>query len=89
MQVEESQASLNALKVHIDVSNPDEAKRKLGIEIQLFYQGPDYEDPNPPAEEVNPVAAKKGKAPAKEEPAQPVIRMITPDPVLMTNESGR
>lgn len=80
---------MGALKVHIDVSNPDESKRKLGIDIQVFYQGPDYEDPNPPVEEVNPAAAKKGKAPAKDEPVQPQIRMITPDQVLMTNESGR
>ena len=57
----------------------------------MWYQGPDYEDPNPP-EEAPPdpkakKAAAKGQPAATDEPAPP--RMITPDPILMENESGR
>lgn len=63
------------------------------FELQMFYQGPAFEDPNPPPveEEVKKVAPGKGKPNPKaaDIPDVPVIRMITPDPVLMTNESGR
>lgn len=52
----------------------------------MVYQGPDYEDPNPPEEEVAPT--KNKKAP-KGEPEPPQIRMITPDPVPLDIESGR
>ncbi len=51
-----------------------------------------YEDPNPPpVEEKTAAPAKGGKAPAGKpaEDSKPEIRMITPDPVLMTNENGR
>ena len=55
-----------------------------------MYQGAPFEDPNPPAVEETKApgkgAPKSGK-PAEE--AKPEIRMITPDPVLMINESGR
>ena len=49
-----------------------------------MFQGPDYEDPNPPEEDE---ATKKKKA--KDPNAEPEIRMITPEPVEMQNESGR
>lgn len=60
--------------------------------MHIVFQGQPYEDPNPPpVEEKQAAPAKGGKAapgkPAEE--AKPEIRMITPDPVLMTNESGR
>jgi len=56
-----------------------------------MYQGPDYEDPNPPEEVVPDPKAKKppakGAPPVSDEPAPP--KMITPAPVVMTKESGR
>lgn len=57
----------------------------------MMYQGPDYEDPNPPEEVIPDPKAKKppakGAPPPTDEPAPP--RMITPPPVLMEKESGR
>ena len=57
----------------------------------MVYYEPAYEDPNPPAVEETKAAPAKGGAkggkPAEE--VKPEIRMITPDPVLMINESGR
>ena len=70
-------------------------KSEAGIEFEMhmIYQGASYEDPNPPAveEQKQAAPAKGGKAPAGKpaEEAKPEIRMITPDPVLMINESGR
>ena len=65
----------------------------IDFEIHIIHQGASYEDPNPPAvEEKQAAPVKGGKAPAPGKPAddaKPEIRMITPDPVLMTNESGR
>jgi hypothetical protein len=56
-----------------------------------LYQGPDYEDPNPPEEVIPDPKAKKpaakGAPAVPDEPAPP--RMITPSPVVMENESGR
>jgi len=60
--------------------------------MHMVFQGAPYEDPNPPpVEEKQAAPAKGGKAPAGKpvEEAKPEIRMITPDPVLMVNESGR
>jgi hypothetical protein len=57
----------------------------------MMYQGPDYEDPNPPEEVIPDPKAKKppakGAPPVPDEPAPP--RMITPAPVVMEKESGR
>ena len=57
----------------------------------MLYQAPDYEDPNPPEEVVDPKAKKP--APVKGAPVveytPPPPRMITPELVLMENESGR
>lgn len=61
------------------------------IQLSTWYQGPDFVDPNPP-EEVIPDPKSK-KAPAKGAPVvpdePPPPRMITPAPILMSNESGR
>jgi len=64
----------------------------IEFEVHIVHQGAPYEDPNPPAVEEKQAAPAKGKGPAPGKPAEdakPEIRMITPDPVLMTNESGR
>jgi hypothetical protein len=57
----------------------------------MWYQAPDYEDPNPPEEPPPDTKAKKpakgGKEAAHDEPPAP--RMITPAPIVMENESGR
>jgi hypothetical protein len=53
----------------------------------MVYQGPAYEDPNPPVvEETKAAPAKGGKGAKPAEEVKPEIRMITPDPVLMINE---
>ena len=51
----------------------------------MVYQGPDYEDPNPPEEDEK-AKAKKGK---KDAPDEPEVRMITPEPIALEQESGR
>jgi len=56
----------------------------LSLSLTVVYQGPPYEDPNPP--EVDEKAAKGKKAAAD---AEPEPRMITPDPATMEKESGR
>jgi hypothetical protein len=58
----------------------------------MAYQGPDYEDPNPPEEVIPDPKAKKVSAKGaveveKDKPLAP--RMITPAPILMQNENGR
>jgi len=50
------------------------------------YQGPDYEDPNPPEEDET---AKKKPPPKGAVPEEPKIRMITPEPIPLDNEHGR
>ena len=64
---------------------------QVEFELHVVFQGLPYEDPNPPPVEEKSIAPAKGKAPAGKpaEEAKPEIRMITPDPVLMTNENGR
>ena len=68
------------MKVAIDVSNPNEENRALGLEIKVLFQGEPFEDPNPPEEEDP--KKKKGAA-------EPEVRIITPDPILLEQESGR
>jgi len=58
-----------------------------------MYQGPEYEDPNPPEEEVTDKAKKAPSKGGKGQPTpvieEPVIRMIKPDPLEMKSEGGR
>ena len=59
----------------------------------MLDQAPDYEDPNPPEEIIDP----KAKAPAKGAKGTPAVvdntppppRMITPAVQMMEKESGR
>ena len=73
-------------------ANSDRLKcAEVSFSLQLFYQAPDYEDPNPPEEVVE---VKSKKPPAKgaaalEQPSVTSPRMITPDPVPMLLENGR
>mmetsp|Transcript_11755 Transcript_11755/g.11682 ORF Transcript_11755/g.11682 Transcript_11755/m.11682 type:complete len:211 (+) Transcript_11755:472-1104(+) len=66
----------------------------IEFELHILYQGPPYVDPNPPPPEEEKKSAPKGKggkgAPAaQQQQEEPEVRMITPDPILMTNETGR
>eukprot|EP00347_Sterkiella_histriomuscorum_P017342 403349752 len=68
----------------------------IEFELHIVYQGPPFEDPNPPPIEEDPkklAAAAKNAKGAKGQPAQPdepePKRMITPDPLVMVNENGR
>lgn len=57
----------------------------ISFEIKLVFQGEPYEDDTPlDEEELKKQAAKKGKGGDEAE-----VRMITPDPVIITHESGR
>ena len=89
-QLEEEKEKENKNKITYEVlkENPN----KIEFELHIVYQGPPFEDPNPPPVEEKPVPAKGGKVPPKGQPAEEVKhepRMITPDPVIMINESGR
>ena len=63
--------------------------------LHVVFQGPPYEDPNPPPVEEDPkkiAAAAKAAKGAKNipvEPEKPEPRMITPEPVILSVESGR
>lgn len=69
----------------------------MEFELHIVYQGPPYEDPNPPPVEEDPkklaAAAKNAKGAKPGAPAMPdepePKRMITPDPLIMANENGR
>jgi hypothetical protein len=71
----------NAIKVEVDVSHPNEEQKKLTLKITVLYQPPAYEDTTPIEEDPK----KKGKDAA----AEPEVRMVTPDPVVLDIESGR
>lgn len=81
---EEESGTGNEIKIVIDTANPVEAQRALSFSLRVLFQGEPYEDPNPPEEDEG--AKKKGK---KDANAEPEVRMITPDPVLLEKESGR
>jgi hypothetical protein len=72
-----------------------EVASTINFKIGCCYQGPDYEDDTPlPVEEVlsNRTATKTATNKSKTvttEPEEPVIRMVTPDPEMVVNESGR
>ena len=69
----------NKLTYEIGVTEP------LKIELRHVFQGEDYEDDTPlDEEELKKQAAKKGKG-----NDEPEVRMVTPDPIIVTQESGR
>ena len=80
---EETDTTGNEIKIVIDIANPEEAQRVLGLSLTVVFQGPEYEDPNPPEEDEASKNKKKGA------PTEPEIRMITPDPTIMEHEHGR
>ena len=80
---EDGEGTGNEVKILIDIANPNEEQKKLSFTITVVFQGEPYEDPNPP-EEDDAAKKKKGK-----DPAEPEIRMITPDPIVMEKENGR
>ena len=73
--------------------NPNKLKYKegqeapLSFELHFEYQGPDYENPEPPTEEEEKEYEKERKKQGDD--WEPPVRMITPDPVLVEVESGR
>jgi|TARA_B110000285_G_scaffold227003_1_gene287589 hypothetical protein len=79
----EAEEEGNEVKIQIDNALEDETKKIVGFKLTVVHQAAAYEDPNPP--EDDPAANKKGKAAN----AEPEVRMITPDPVVMANEQGR
>lgn len=70
----------NKLVYEVGVTGP------MRIELRHVFQGEPYEDDTPLDEEEQKkqAAAKKGKA-----TDEPEVRMVTPDPIIITQESGR
>jgi hypothetical protein len=71
--------------------NPNKLVYEIGktepikFEIRTVFQGEPYVDDSPPdEEELKKQAAKKGKA-----GDEPEVRMVTPEPVVIVQESGR
>eukprot|EP01016_Furgasonia_blochmanni_P026880 TRINITY_DN2842_c0_g1_i2.p1 TRINITY_DN2842_c0_g1~~TRINITY_DN2842_c0_g1_i2.p1 ORF type:complete len:344 (+),score=60.74 TRINITY_DN2842_c0_g1_i2:754-1785(+) len=72
--------------------------KPIDIELQIVYQGPDYEDQNKPTPEqidemvkqVMKDQKKGGKRDPKEIQAELMKpKMLTPDPIIVTAENGR
>lgn len=86
----EFKRAVEAVEGSTDAATP-EVEPEVIITLSMWYQGPDYEDPNPPEEVIPDPKAKK--APTKGTPAvpdePPAPRMITPPSVIMKKESGR
>ena len=82
---EEEEQLYGHKKIYIECKTDVEPK-ELAFDLRIVYQGPEYEDPNPPEEDEKDKKKNPKKGAAAEEPE---IRMIKPDPVQMHNESGR
>ena len=63
------------------------AKEGINLLLKIVYQGPDYPDPNPPPPDPKKKPIKKKTD--KEAPEEPEIPMLTPEPVIIEQESGR
>jgi len=82
---EEEEAQYGSQKIYLECKSDIEPK-EVKFTMRLVFQGPDYEDPNPPEEDEK----TKKKPPAKGAAAEePEIRMLTPEPVTLDQESGR
>lgn len=82
---EAEEAQYGARKIYLECKS-DQEPREIKFTLRMVYQGPDYEDPNPPEEDE----ASKKKPPAKGAVAEePKVRMLTPDPIPLDNEHGR
>ena len=81
---EEEEAQYGAKKIFLECKSDTEPK-EVKFTLKMVYQGPDYEDPNPPEEETKAKAPPKGKG----QPEEPTVRMITPEPVPLDMEQGR
>ena len=84
---EEEEAQYGFKKIYLECKSDTEPK-EIKFQLKMVYQGPDYEDPNPPEEEEKAKKAPPKKG-AQAVPDEPEIRMITPDPVLLEQEMGR
>ena len=81
---EEEEAKYGDKKILLECKSDAEPK-EIRFKLKMVYQGPDYEDPNPPEEDEK-AKAKKGK---KDAPDEPEVRMITPEPIALDQECGR
>ena len=72
----------NAIKITYEIGTSE----PFNIELRHVFQGEDYEDDTPLDEEElkKQAASKKGKA-----NDEPEVRIVTPDPIIVTQESGR
>lgn len=82
---EEEEAQYGAKKIYLEHKSDIEPK-EVKFTLRCVFQGPDYEDPNPPEEDEK---AKKKPAKGAAVPEEPEIRMITPEPITLDQESGR
>ena len=84
------------MKIYYEYKTPTEGEtlREIAFDMQIVYQGPDIEDPNPPEEDeaAKKVKEKAAKGKGNEKPSElekPEPRMIKQDPITMENEHGR
>ena len=82
---DEEEAKYGERKICLECKSDAEPK-EIRFKLQMVFQGPDYEDPNPPEEDEK---AKKKPAGKNAVPDEPEVRMITPDPVPLDQENGR
>lgn len=79
-------------KILYRIGSELEIASTINFKIGCCYQGPDYEDDTPIPEE-EPVKKSKSIPKSRQtttmEPEEPVIRIITPEPEIVVQESGR
>ena len=75
---EEEDAQYGAKKIYLECKSDVEPK-EVKFNLKMVYQGPDYEDPNPPEEDEKTKKKPAGKGVVV--PEEPEIRYLTPDPV--------
>ena len=88
---EEEEATYGQRKIFVEYRPTAPEQQEIAFNLKVMYQGPEYVDPNPPPVEevVKKPAPIKGKVVAAAVPEEPVIRMIKPEPIVFSQESGR
>lgn len=87
---EEQEAMFGPRKCIIEYKKEVElTPQQISFDLTFVFQGPDYVDPNPPPVEVDAKPVKGKARKPTDAPIEPEIRMITPPPIPLSNESGR
>lgn len=76
---EAEESTYGSRKIMLECKS-DMDPKEIRFTLRVVYQGPEYEDPNPPEEDEASKKKPAAKGAALEEPKP---RMITPDPIIM------